>query len=151
MEHKKVWEMLDVYHDVELDSAVTAQVRDHLSACPECAGALARREHLTRAISGAVPVRQSEEFIRKVGRLVRVPAEEPAIPLRWTLSATAVALAASVFIMVGLISTPPNEASQPGLISTTFEYELGGPMPVMDKDGIISNHDQVLGSLLEES
>lgn len=42
--------MLDAYLDKELDAATDAQLAQHLSACPACAGVQAERDALRRAI-----------------------------------------------------------------------------------------------------
>jgi len=150
MEHKEVRLLLDEYHDGELSPATSSGVRDHLKACPECGAAIAGREYLAQVLSDAVNIPPSEEFVRGVlGRLTKSRVEPAS--LRWPLPAMAVALAASVFIVVGLFSHTPPENNGRGLISAKFEYEQGGPMPVMEQEMEISSHDQVLGSLLEES
>jgi len=151
MEHQQAWQMLDEYRDGELSPAAANEVREHLKACPECSDALSGREYIAAVIKTAVQVRPSEEFVKRVSLLISETGKGYRQPLKWPVPAMALGLAASAFIMVGLFSSTPNEISQPGLISTTFEYEQGGPMPVMERDGVIANHDQVLGSLLEES
>jgi len=143
--------MLDEYRDRELSPAEASSVREHLKDCAECTEALAGREYLAGVITEAAQIRPSEEFVQRVSLLIEETGKGYRQPLQWPMPAMALALAASAFIMVGLFSSTPNEISQPGLISTTFEYEQGGPMPVMERDGVIDNHDQVLGSLLEES
>jgi len=151
MEHQEAWLMLDEYHDGELSPQTASLVRDHLKACPECLGELTGREYLARVISAAADVQPSEEFARRVSRLVSEAPVESAPALRWPVPVMAVALAASAFIMVGLYSSAPKEAGQTGLISTSFEYEKAGPMPLLEQGTEIANHDQILGSLLEES
>lgn len=151
MEHFEAWNLLDEYHDGELSPMETREVRDHLKACPECAGALEGRELLSNTVTGAVNIPPSGEFVLRISRALGESTREPALARRWPLPTMAVAVAATAFIMVGLMSPAPNEAGQAGLISTTFEYENGGPMPVLEEGVEIANHDQVLGSLLEES
>ena len=152
MEHFTAWNLLDEYHDGELPEATASLVRNHLKACPECMQELAGREHLARAIRNAAVVQPSGDFVRQVSRLVAGNQAEPEALLRWPVPAMAVALAATALIVAGLFSTAPTRAGvQSGLISTTFEYENSGPMPVLENGVEIVNHDQVLGSLLEES
>jgi anti-sigma factor RsiW len=151
MEHLEAWNLLDEYHDGELAGAAASLVRDHLKSCPECANALAGRETLARTVRNAALVRPSEGFVLAVSRLAAESRAEQGAFLRWPVPAMAVALAASALIMVGLFSPAPKANTAPGLISTTFEYEKGGPMPVLEEAVEIADHDQVLGSLLEES
>ena len=151
MEHLDAWTLLDEYHDAELSPSDASQVRDHLKGCPECAEALAGRVHLTRAISEGIMTSPSDEFVRSVKRLALNTADNSTRTFHLPVPAMALGLAASAFIMVGLFYPAPNEPSHTGLISTTFEYEKGGPMPVLEEAVEIADHDQVLGSLLEES
>jgi len=150
MEHFTAWNLLDEYHDGELPETTASLVRDHLKACPECMQEFAGRENLARAIRSAAVVQPSGDFVRQVARRIVESQSEPEL-LRWPVPAMAVALAASALIMAGLFSPAPRADSQAGLVSTTFEYENSGPMPVLENVVEIVDHDQVLGSLLEES
>jgi len=149
MEHSKVWIMLDEHHDGELSPDAASLVRNHLKACPECLEELAGRQILARTLSGTVTVQPSEEFVQGVNRVIAGATDGPDQPFGWPIPAMAVALAASALILAGLFSSTPS--GQTGLVSATFEYENGGPMPVLEQGMEISSHDQVLSSLLEES
>jgi predicted anti-sigma-YlaC factor YlaD len=73
--HVEMW--LDAYLDDELQPAVRQQVETHLSACPSCRQALARRQGLSallQSIPPAAGLKPAERFVAEVGlQLERLP------------------------------------------------------------------------------
>ena len=75
MDCRDAHERLNAYLDGELPPETAAQVRQHLSACPQCAQGLADLERLNRAIGTLAGAEAPADFARRV----RMAAEDASV------------------------------------------------------------------------
>lgn len=86
------------YLDDELDPSLSAQMREHLAACPACAESQAQLQALRAGIRENAPYyRAPAELQDRIRTAVRQSHRETAVPWRWIALAAAILLAVSLF------------------------------------------------------
>jgi anti-sigma factor RsiW len=108
----RVQKVLDAHLDKELDEVTDAQLAQHLSSCPSCAGVRAEREAL-RAAFRLLPRHESPVQLRRAitSALTTVDRFDASMPRRsvswWQAFACAGAAATLSFVLGLWVATPP--------------------------------------------
>jgi anti-sigma factor (TIGR02949 family) len=108
-----VHKVLDAYLDDELDEATTAQLTQHLGACPACASLVAERNALRAAIRQLprhpAPTSLRRSIHRELESAGRVFAVKPPHALSWWQAGGLAGLAATLAFALGLWAGAPRE------------------------------------------